>query len=271
MDTFRYGALRTRIDSAAKAVKKFYKLEKDVSYPIDVVRDYVDLMVYKYGESVLEDNGSVLMMQGRPEYDDLRQGLETPRQKLLAQQSEKVDQQELFVESESKTNGFVKFNPVRLEAMVVHLAYRAKNVFPTRLNKLMFYADFSHFALVGRSVSGAEYTKLTHGPIFSGYRHMLKQLERKRQIRSNRFRSKGKWAQIIRAKKTYEPRKSILSPEEIRLLDWVVENYDSLDTREIILRSHREMAYWDTHWRQPIDYHLAEFLENKPPKELLDS
>ncbi len=270
MDNYHGLAARSKIDSVAKELKKFYEVQKDVSYPIAEVREHLQFMVYTYGESVLENNGEVLMMPNRAEYQALREMLGGRRRRALADQPERSTQNELFVESENKYNGFAKFSPARLQAMVIHLAHRGKKVFPTRLNKLLFYADFSYFALRGRSISGAEYTKLTHGPIFSGYQNLVNELERKRQIRVTRIKSKGKFAQAFRSKKTYSPSKSVLSSEELRFLDWVIATYDGLSTTELIAISHREMAYWNTHWKQPIDYHLAEHLEKKPPTELLD-
>lgn len=181
-----------------------------------------------------------------------------------------TEQPHLFDEKENSLNGFRPFSFDKLSAMIVHLSYRGKNVMPTRLNKLLFYADFSYFHGRNQSISGTGYTKLTHGPIYDGYRNILRFLEKKRQIRIKQIKSKGQDAQIILPKKSYRPSKSILSKVERNLLDWIVQTYDHLSTPELIKMSHREMAYWDTNWRELIDYKYSKNLEYVPPPYLFD-
>lgn len=274
MDTFPSVPLESKIDAIAKALRKFYKTEYEEPYPLKHVRKSVEFMLAMRGESVLEDNGEVLMMRGRSEFDEMRGLLQEPRRRELGLQAvEELDgvQLPLYVEEPNKFNGYVVFAPERFQAMIVHLAFRSKKLAMTRLNKLLFYADFSFFALIGRGLSGSEYIKLTHGPVAPPYANTIRDLRDKRQIRTDEFGSPERKGKRIRPKKSYDPSDSVLNSQERKILDWVVETYDSLSTPELIAMSHREDAYWDTRWLQPIDYNLAKHLELKPPKDLLDN
>jgi len=270
MDSYPIATIKIKIDAVAKEVRRFYKAEKDVVLPIAQVRERIRLVVHKYGVSVLENNGEALKMTNRPEYDVLREMLVGAERRKSVKTPEKPSQQELFIENMTEYNGYVNFCRETLEAMVVYLAYRSKKVVPTRLNKLLFYADFSYYTLRGRGMSGAEYTKLTHGPIFSGYKELIGRLQTKRKIRTKDFDGKRP-GKSLRPSKIYSPSQSILGKDKLRMLDWVIETYDHLTTKELIDISHRETGYWDTHWKQPIDYRSAEYLEIKPPKDLLNN
>lgn len=259
-----------RFDRIIKRVQLYFEEQTGTLYLFPTIKGHIITVVETHGERVLENDGEMLTLAGQPAADELRRHLEAPMLKAWAAADE-IRDNVLPFDTEDQYNGGRIFSPDRFGAMVVHFAYRAQNLFPTKLNKLLFYADFSYYQLRQKSMSGSEYLKNEFGPAVEPLKKLLAGLANKKQITLRPVNSKGKPATVIVAKKSYRPGKSILSKEELRFLDWVIQTYGPLTTTELVALSHREMAYWETHWKQPIDYKFANDLETLPPKSLLEN
>ncbi|HRI04909.1 MAG TPA: Panacea domain-containing protein [Pyrinomonadaceae bacterium] len=268
--TFSHTMHAQRIDRVANLVQIFFKTERDAAYPTSVIKRHIENLVETRGECILDDDGELLMLGGSKAAEELERLLGAADLKAWAEPKAKAFQPGLFEEKASRFNGFRLFSPERINAMIVHLAYKGNNLKPTRLNKLLFYSDFSYFRKRSLSISGAEYVALKHGPVFGNYDNEIRILEKKKEVRVKKITARGKPARIILPKKSYRPEKSILSKEEIGFLDWVVEKYDHLTTDELIAQSHREDAFWDSHFGELISYEYAESLVIAPPDSLLD-
>lgn len=180
------------------------------------------------------------------------------------------EQLELFEDEPNDLNGRRVYSAKKYAAMIEYISHAGKNIFQTNLNKLLFYSDFWFFYLRNVGISGAIYRKLPFGPVFDGYKNLLTDLERRRQIRPIHLEVNGKRALIIRSKKTYDPSKSILSKEERKMIDWTLEQLGDLPSKEISDRSHEENAYKNTRKGYPISYNFAKMLNLLPPRDLLD-
>lgn len=66
-------------------------------------------------------------------------------------------------------NGYGYKNIHKLFDMVRYIIQKHGEVFPTKLNKLMFYADFFHYRKTGLSISGLQYRALNFGPVPDHY------------------------------------------------------------------------------------------------------
>ena len=62
-------------------------------------------------------------------------------------------------------NGFGALNVSKVSEMVKFLISQEGGIFPTKLNKAMFYADFLNYKQRGISISGLEYQKKSLYPI----------------------------------------------------------------------------------------------------------
>lgn len=258
------------IDRITKRVQIFFKSEKDSSYSKSLIRKHIVYLIETKGEIVLDNDGELLMLSGHRIADELQRLLEEQTLKAWAEPEIKIYQPGLFEEKESVFNGYRKYSPQKMDAMIVHLAFKGHNLNPTKLNKLLFFSDFSNFRKRNKSISGTEYVALKYGPVYMNYDHEIRILEKKGEVRIKTISSKGNPARIILAKKDYIPEKSILTKEELRILDWVVSEYDKKSTEELVLTSHREDAFWDSHFGEIISYEHARTLLIEPPDSLLD-
>lgn len=66
-------------------------------------------------------------------------------------------------------NGYGNKSIPKLFDMVSYIVANHGEVFPTKLNKLMFYSDFFHYRKVGESISGLQYRALNFGPVPDHY------------------------------------------------------------------------------------------------------
>jgi uncharacterized phage-associated protein len=62
-------------------------------------------------------------------------------------------------------NGFGSLEPEKVSEMVKFFVSNERHVFPTKLNKELFYADFAHYRLHGCSISGLRYKAIKYGPV----------------------------------------------------------------------------------------------------------
>ena len=62
-------------------------------------------------------------------------------------------------------NGFGSLDTNKVANMVKFFIHKEGSVFPTKLNKEMFYADFAHYRKHGRSISGLRYKAIKYGPV----------------------------------------------------------------------------------------------------------
>jgi hypothetical protein len=61
-----------------------------------------------------------------------------------------------------------EFNRGKFTEAMLHVAARSSDdstFGATKLNKILFYADFIHYAEYGQSITGATYRKLNYGPV----------------------------------------------------------------------------------------------------------
>jgi len=65
--------------------------------------------------------------------------------------------------------GHLKFSEEMLENMILYFASQADGVLKTKLNKLLWYADFLHYDIYSVSITGTAYVPLPQGPVPDDY------------------------------------------------------------------------------------------------------
>jgi hypothetical protein len=91
----------------------------------------------------------------------------------------------------------------------------------TKLNKLLFYCDFTAYRRLGRSITGHSYWKLQFGPAPKAMLPILNQMQQDGdcdEIKKDYFGREQRW---VRARRSSEI--SAFSSEELRMADQIVE------------------------------------------------
>lgn len=158
------------------------------------------------------------------------------------------------------------YSPARLTAMMAYLSEKGVELYKTKLNKLLFYADLTAFYLTGQGISGSRYVHLPFGPVPESYEDVIDLAASSKAININ---SQGSNASLIEPGERARDTEPELSVSDRCVLDWVAETYGHLTTAEITDLSHEEMAYKNTRRSEPIAYRYAEFLKTLPPTDLL--
>ena len=202
---------------------------------------------------VLEENPDLLSQETR---DRVLQLIKAKREGCHGLLSEAVEQfgsypSDLFC-------GYSQFDVDKLFKMMKFFSFN-KQVFKTKLNKLLFYADFKHFKDYGTSISGARYAHGTFGPVPDKH--------------DTWFAAASQWSGEISSGEidfpeyvgeyytSFEYDLKLLSPSEIRILHVVDEFFRDFNAWQISEYSHKEKGYKATRQGEIISYEYARDLQ----------
>lgn len=140
--------------------------------------------------------------------------------------------------------GFTIPSPLKIANLVTGFIQRCKKDYndKLKLNKLLFYTDFSHYKNYGKSVSGLCYRAIKYGPVPANYDNIFAYLESQNQV-SPQFLETGKGMvrEIFDAESDFN--KSIFSNEELQTFEKVIDSFKNTTTWDIVEISHREKAW----------------------------
>ncbi len=159
-------------------------------------------------------------------------------------------------------SGFRVFDEDKFAEMVMHFA-GSSGAFRTKLNKLLFYADFLNFKQSAVSISGAPYLAFQRGPVPQHYDWMTEDLEQRGEIQTTEWASGEKSGEIITALRPADM--SVFSEAERRVLEFVSTHFARATSTELMELSHAEAAYTETALRETISYRWAEKLSLSLP------
>jgi putative zinc finger/helix-turn-helix YgiT family protein len=150
--------------------------------------------------------------------------------------------------------GYRLFDMDRLKNMVLFLA--EGGVWKTKLNKLLWYADFLAFRRLSCSLSGLAYQRYTRGPMPFHVYSMLDVLEDDKVVTLDEIVFPGgNEGTLIRPLR--EADFSCFSAEEIDVLQFVRDYFKDYNSRDISDFSHRERAWIEVPQSEIIPYHYA--------------
>lgn len=145
-----------------------------------------------------------------------------------------------------------------IELVKFFTAKLAPHLFKTRLNKLLFYADFRHYQLHGLSITGGRYRAIQMGPVPVQYASLYEYAQREQQIQlEEREAADGITGRFLPM--TSAPfNADLFDGSELAVMAEVCERFKESSAQEIALVSHKEEA-WKQHEKEHtvIDYTLA--------------
>jgi transcriptional regulator with XRE-family HTH domain/uncharacterized phage-associated protein len=161
--------------------------------------------------------------------------------------------QELYLKKSKYPN---IHNGYRIPKMVQFFAAENKP-FLTGMNKLMFYADFSHFQNHGNSISGLRYKAIQRGPVPENYGAIYDFMINKEIVEIKEEGIGDYVGERFTAKKdlTIHQSEDLFSESEWNTIKAVSKRFKNLNTRQIVDISHKEPAWSDN----VDDYHLISF------------
>lgn len=154
-------------------------------------------------------------------------------------------------------SGFKKFENEKFLNAVLYFC--KSGVIKTKLNKLLFYADFKHFKEHTVSITGMRYARVPFGPAPDNYDLYYPALIRQGAIEVEEVDYGGYTGEKYIAKE--EPNLNLFSASELYTLVSVNEHFKEFNARDISDFSHAEKGYQDTETGDPISYRYAQDLK----------
>lgn len=140
--------------------------------------------------------------------------------------------------SRSIFNGYGSKSIPKLFDMVRYIVKKHGDIFPTKLNKLMFYADFSHYRKTGQSISGLQYRALNFGPVPDHYATIYDNVP---GLDKKLVEAHDMVSTLLMCPKDCDF--DNLSDDEKESIDNVVERLKPLSVSEVIEASHQEHGW----------------------------
>lgn len=135
----------------------------------------------------------------------------------------------------------------------------------TKLNKILFFSDFTSYQRQGQSVTGAVYQRLEWGPCAHQLLPVLGELKRTGAVvvkGEDTFAGTQRRVVALR-----EADLSVFSATDIATLDEVLEHFRPLNNSQISELSHQTKAWRLTRNDQEIPYGMAQLASSGPTDE----
>ena len=158
-----------------------------------------------------------------------------------------------------ETTGYRSPNLDKFTEMVVFFTSKIQP-WKTKMNKLLFYADFLHFKRCGISISGAQYRAIDMGPVPNNYQSLFEYITNIDAvgIKQTLFPDGGLGEQFKpKHGRSFDP--EYFTDKELETLAIVEKQFKNAKTQEIVDISHKERAWKDnfSKGKQLINYVYA--------------
>lgn len=154
-------------------------------------------------------------------------------------------------------SGYRKLDSRKLFNVILYFSVSGQ--LKTKLNKLLFYADFKHFKEYAVSITGARYVHLQYGPVPDNYDYYFAELSREHylDVEEEVFGNYTGFKCVARAK----PDLTAFDETESTILEETLNYFQQFGSAEMMKFSHEEKAYTSTIEGNPISYVYAKDLK----------
>jgi len=180
-------------------------------------------------------------------------------------QSLKSEKQKLVIEAylmgviaPNTMTGYRKPDFDKMAEMVLFFSETMKP-WKTKLNKLLFYSDFTHFKQTGFSISGSVYNAITMGPVPNNFQGIYEFLSNQDivEIHCTSFPDGGLGEQFSAAPNR-KFNATLFTETEMTVLNEIANRFKETSTQNMIDISHKENAWTaNVENKNPIDYLYA--------------
>lgn len=238
---------------------------------------------YESGEVPQASNGKLIKLAGNPKefrrLVEISDGFnEKVRKELLSRVDRMIRQERASEESHLKQllseksrypNVYTGYREMRLDKFFNMIIFFAERVqpFKTRLNKLMFYADFFNYKKTGFSISGANYAALDLGPVPDEFSTLYDSAKRRHYIQIDYHQFENNIGEEFKPYPNRSVETELFEEDELSSLEFIHEALKDINTQDLIEKSHREKAWLErSKEKDLIEYDYAFDLELEEAK-----
>ncbi|HPE54867.1 MAG TPA: DUF4065 domain-containing protein [Bacteroidales bacterium] len=158
--------------------------------------------------------------------------------------------------------GYRKTNFQKFTEMVVFFAENLKP-WKTKMNKLLFYADFEMFRQTGFSISGIKYRAIPMGPVPENFNSIFEYLANRDEIDIYYTEFENGTGEQFKPRQGRAFDVELFSKQEMSVLNQIAQRFQNIGTSEIIEFSHREKAWIENQEsKKLINYQYGFELQN---------
>ena len=168
--------------------------------------------------------------------------------------AEAEELKDIFVarEEQDTYSGWVPTQVSKTREMILYFASLPR-MYETKLNKLLFYADFSHFKYHGVSISGSPYLAFQHGPVLQHYSRLEEDLYESGDLLVEEvFFPNGESGTVFKSKRAADL--TVFTSKEQATLSSIRSSLGKKTSKQLRDMSHAEDAWLHTAERDMIDY-----------------
>ena len=155
-------------------------------------------------------------------------------------------------EKPSDSNGFATLNISKIEAAISYIAKHISNLFKVKLMKMLWYVDALSYKTSGYAMTGMVYMHNDMGALPIGH-YSLMNLENLNVHEEESYN----YDSMMHIYPTDGMDYSVLSAEDIKVLDIVIRKFKSYKAKEIVDYMHEEKAYLETKSGEIIPFSMA--------------
>jgi len=140
--------------------------------------------------------------------------------------------------------GYRKLEPAKIANLVTYYIQHSKPDFndKLKLNKQLFFTDFTHYKNYGMSISGLCYRAIKYGPVPSNYDNIYACLENEQLISSQFLKlPNGGAREVFLSEADFD--KNIFTEQEKETIETIIERFADISTWDIVDLSHQEKAW----------------------------
>ena len=145
----------------------------------------------------------------------------------------------LFTVPRGADNGYAQISLGRLKNILLYFIEKSNGVFFTKMNKLLFYADFMAYRVTGKGMTGLAYKAIAHGPvpvrwdrIYSFYDEIDQEIVQ--------FPDGREGTKLV---SKLSPDMAEFSDDELKILEYVCKRFKNETPTQISETSHEEEAW----------------------------
>jgi len=161
----------------------------------------------------------------------------------------------LSKEGPNEFNGYKVLDLKKVSHVIKYFCYN-REVFKTKLFKLLFYVDFNNFKLSHCSITGLQYAHLPFGPVPDNYELVIGSILQSDPTISMQHREIAGYIGETICSFT-PPDISIFSEEERAILNEVNTKFEDYTSKKISTKTHAEKGYQETPNGDLITYSYA--------------
>lgn len=164
---------------------------------------------------------------------------------------EQYETERVYGSERGADNGFAPLSLSRLKNLMLFILDNVKDVWSTKMNKLLFYVDFLAYRDNGMAISGLSYKAIDFGPVPERWDIVYSEFD---EIHQELQRAGEFWGSMLTG--TSKAELGLFSDSELRIMNQVCSKFNSCSSRGLSRLSHEESAWlnhYKSHERIPFD------------------